>query len=98
MLTEEWGLQLQPPSPWRAGAATFAAFLLAGSVPLAPTVFMLGREAGPSFAVGCVLTGVAFFGIGYVRGRVVDRRPLASAFETLFIGGAAALVAYAVGR
>jgi VIT1/CCC1 family predicted Fe2+/Mn2+ transporter len=98
MLTEEWGLQLRPPSPWRAGGATFAAFVLAGAVPLLPTVALIHRDAAESFAVSCFLTGAAFFAIGYVRGRVVDRRPWASAVETLGIGGAAAAVAYLVGR
>jgi hypothetical protein len=32
MLTEEWGLQLEPPSPLRAGLVTMVAFLLAGMV------------------------------------------------------------------
>jgi vacuolar iron transporter family protein len=98
MLTEEWGLPLKPPSPWRAGLATFAAFVLAGLVPLAPTIFSLHREASASFATSSVLTGVTFFIIGFIRGKVVDRRPLAAGFETLFIGGTAAVAAFAVGR
>jgi VIT1/CCC1 family predicted Fe2+/Mn2+ transporter len=98
MLTEEWGLQLRPPSPWRAGAATFAAFVLAGTVPLLPSLVLVQRDAAATFGMSCFLTGAAFFAIGYARGRVVDRRPWASAVETLGIGGAAAAVAYLVGR
>jgi VIT1/CCC1 family predicted Fe2+/Mn2+ transporter len=45
-----------------------------------------------------VLTAVAFFAIGVIRGRIVDRRPLAAGVETLLIGGSAALLAFAVGR
>jgi len=98
MLREEWGLQLHPPSPWRAGLATLAAFVLAGLVPLAPLFIMIGRQANESFAASSLLTGVTFFAIGLVRGRVVERRPLAAGLETLAIGGSAALVAYLVGR
>jgi VIT1/CCC1 family predicted Fe2+/Mn2+ transporter len=44
------------------------------------------------------LTGLAFFAIGVIRGRIVDRQPLAAGIETLLIGGAAAVLAFAVGR
>jgi len=98
MLTEEWGLQLTPPTPWRAGLATFAAFVLAGMVPLGPVMVALGRHAEDSFFWSAAFTGVVFFIVGYVRGRVVDRRPLAAGVETLLIGGSAAAVAYIVGR
>jgi VIT1/CCC1 family predicted Fe2+/Mn2+ transporter len=98
MLTEEWGLQLQPPSPWRAALATFAAFVFAGMVPLLPLVVLLRRPVSESFTISAVLTGVTFFAIGLVRGRVVDRKPLVSAFETLAIGGSAAAIAYLVGN
>src|SRR5262245_42095693 len=97
MLTDEWGLQLQPPSPWRAAIATMCAFVLAGLVPLAPLVVLMQRRAGESFAASAVMTGITFFAIGVVRGRVVDHRPWASGVETLLIGGAAALVAFLVG-
>jgi vacuolar iron transporter family protein len=97
MLTDEWGLQLQPPSPWRAAVATLCAFVLAGLVPLAPLVVLMQRRASESFAASAVMTGVTFFLIGIVRGRVVDQRPLVSGVETLLIGGSAALVAFLVG-
>jgi VIT1/CCC1 family predicted Fe2+/Mn2+ transporter len=98
MLTEEWGLQLQPPSPWRAGLATLAAFIAAGLVPLLPTLLFLSQHASQTFVASSALTGVAFFAIGVIRGRIVERQPLASGVETLLIGGAAALLAFAVGR
>lgn len=98
MLTEEWGLQLTPPSPWRAGLSTLVAFVLAGLVPLAPVMFAVGGHASGTFAWSAVLTGVTFFLVGCFRGIVVDRRPWAAGFETLLIGGAAASVAYAVGK
>ena len=98
MLTEEWGLQLQPPSPWRAGAATMAAFILAGLVPLLPVLVMLDRRADETFAASSLVTGITFFTIGIFRGRTVNRPPLWSGMETLFIGGAAAVVAFAAGR
>jgi vacuolar iron transporter family protein len=97
MLTDEWGLQLQPPSPWRAAVATLAAFILAGLIPLAPMVVLMDHRANESFGVSAMLTGATFFAIGVVRGRVADQRPLASGLETFLIGGSAALVAFLVG-
>jgi VIT1/CCC1 family predicted Fe2+/Mn2+ transporter len=98
MLTEEWGLQLTPPTPWRAGLATFAAFVLAGLVPLGPVMVALSLQAEETFLWSAAFTGIIFFVVGYIRGRVVERRPLAAGLETLLIGGTAAAVAYVVGR
>ena len=98
MLTEEWGLQLQPPSPWRAGLATLAAFIVAGLLPLLPTMLFVSQQSTHTFVASSVLTGFAFFAIGVIRGRIVDRQPLAAGIETLLIGGAAAVLAFAVGR
>jgi vacuolar iron transporter family protein len=98
MLTEEWGLQLQPPTPWRAGVATMAAFLLAGLIPLVPTFVWFGSQANETFVASSLLTCVTFFVIGLLRGRVVNHRPWAAGIETLFIGGSAAALAYIVGR
>jgi vacuolar iron transporter family protein len=98
MLAEEWGLQLDPPSPWRAGLATLFAFVLAGLIPLVPTMLWMGKHANETFAASSLLTGITFFAIGVVRGRVVDRRPLVAGFETLLIGGSAAILAFIVGR
>lgn len=98
MLTEEWGLRLNLPSPFWAGAATMAAFVLAGLVPLIPLVFALQQPANDSFPLSSLLTGATFLGIGIARGRTLGQPPLWSGLETLFIGGSAAAVAYFVGR
>ena len=98
MLTEEWGLQLQPPSAWKAASATAAAFVLAGSIPLIPILILLRGSASDAFVASSVLTGITFFAIGVLRGRVADENPLSTGFETLSIGGLAAFVAYAVGK
>ncbi len=97
MLTEEWGLRLDPPSPWKAGMATFVAFLLAGMIPLLPAIVNLHGHADITFFYSSIFTGVTFFVIGIIRGRVIDGRPLIAGFETFAIGGGAALVAYLVG-
>ena len=98
MLTEEWGLQLQPPTAWKAAFATAAAFVLAGSVPLIPILVLLRGAASDAFVASSILTGITFFAVGVLRGRVSDENPIVTGLETLFIGGSAAIVAYVVGN
>jgi VIT1/CCC1 family predicted Fe2+/Mn2+ transporter len=98
MLTEEWGLRLETPSPWQAGLTTFGAFLLAGAVPLIPAVINLNGNANVTFLYSSIFTGVTFFLIGVIRGRVLDGKPLMAGIETFLIGSGAAAVAYLVGK
>jgi vacuolar iron transporter family protein len=97
MLAEEWKLSLHPPSAWRSGMATFAAFILAGMVPLLPALAALRGEAQGVFLYSSLLTAGTFLLVGYARGKTVDGNPWWNAAETLLIGGAAASVAYVVG-
>jgi VIT1/CCC1 family predicted Fe2+/Mn2+ transporter len=97
MLAEEWNLSLYPASPWRSGLATFSAFLLAGLIPLLPSLVALGGEAERTFLYSSLLTAATFFGVGFARGKIVNESPWSNAIETLSIGGAAATVAYFVG-
>jgi vacuolar iron transporter family protein len=83
-------------SPWSAGLATFFSFLAVGLIPLLP--FLIPVVSGESsFLVSIVLTGLGFAGIGVAKGIVLGRQIWRSSIETLFTGGAAAVVAYVVG-
>ncbi|MDZ7747493.1 MAG: VIT1/CCC1 transporter family protein [Halofilum sp. (in: g-proteobacteria)] len=95
MLTEEHGLQLSGSDPVRAGATTFAAFIVVGLVPLLPYLLPTAPEA--MFGASCVLTAAAFFGIGWAKGQRLQQPRLRSAWQTLWTGGAAAVLAYLVG-
>jgi VIT1/CCC1 family predicted Fe2+/Mn2+ transporter len=97
MITEEFGLQLDRPSPWRAGLSTFAAFVLAGFLPLLPFAVPLGIDADRLFNASAVLTGATFFLIGAAKGRIVHRSVVWSGLETLAVGAIAAVLAYLVG-
>lgn len=96
MLTEEHGLQLNGPSPLRAGLATFGAFILVGLIPLVPFLIP-GLDPHSTFFASSVVTALAFFGIGAAKGVVLERAPLRSGLETFGVGGVAALIAYGVG-
>lgn len=96
MLREEHGLEVEGVHPLRAGLWTFGAFVIVGAVPLLP--FMLpALGISLAFAISSVLTASAFFGIGFVKGMIVGGGRWRSGFETLIMGGSAALIAYFVG-
>lgn len=98
MLVEEWGLRLQPPTPWRAGLVTFAGFCLAGSIPLLPLpLISFGWSADTIFLTSAILTALAFLLIGFFRARVEQEGTVAAVVETVLTGGFAAAIAYWVG-
>ena len=88
------GLSMLEPFPFRHALATFAAFVLAGTIPLVSYVVTV-REAAFGWAVA--LTLATLFGIGAARSLVVDTRWYRAGAEMLLVGTAAAAVAYAVG-
>jgi vacuolar iron transporter family protein len=92
MLTEERGLSRRGADPLRAAAATFAAFAVAGLIPLLP--FLLSWNAALEASVA--ITAAAFFAIGVARGAVLGRPALRSGLGVLATGGAAAALAFAV--
>ncbi len=99
MVQDEHGLALEGPNGLKAAVATFIAFQLAGSVPL--VVFLLdyfspGMVSTP-FLISSLMTGVAFFGIGAVKSRFVERTWYGAGLETLVAGAAASGLAWLVG-
>jgi vacuolar iron transporter family protein len=93
MLTEEYGLPLEPRSAWKAALATFSAFAICGLIPLLP--FLFGLRA--AFALSIVLTAVVFFVIGSIKSRWSTASWWRSGISTLLVGGIAAGLAYFVG-
>lgn len=90
---EQGRLSIADEKPHRHGLATFAAFALAGAVPLlAYLVPALGV-----LAVAAVLSGVTLFVVGSLRSRFVARPWWRSGLEMLLVGGAAGACAYGVG-
>lgn len=97
MVTEEFGLRLQSPSPSRAALTTFIAFVLAGAVPLVPFCIPMNVAGPVRFLLSTAATAMTFFVIGFIKGRIVQRPGLRSGIETLAIGGVAAALAYVTG-
>jgi len=97
MLTEEWGLQLETPQPFRSGLVTFIAFFIAGSVPLVPLIALRSLPQNQIYLVSAAATALVFVLTGVFRGKIVGQPMIRSGLETLFVGGIAAAMAFVTG-
>jgi len=99
MLQEEHGMTLQDHHPGKAGFATFVAFSLIGLIPLLPYLFnwIKPGSVADAFFWSSALTAAAFLWVGAVKARFVNQSRLIGAFETVGIGGVAAVLAYGAG-
>ena len=94
MMHEELGLfKPDHDSPMRHAAATFISFAIAGTIPMLPYVFALPN----AFLSASILAGLTLFGAGASRRYFSGKSWLISGSEMLLVGGAAAVIAYAVG-
>ncbi|WP_455285136.1 VIT1/CCC1 transporter family protein [[Eubacterium] cellulosolvens] len=100
MMMEELNIMLEEKSPRMSGLATFAAFVTVGFVPLlAYVAALLSPALKPmTFLIAVVMTLVAIFIVGSARSYVTGKPWWRAGIEMTSVGGAAALVAYLVGR
>ena len=98
MMKDELGMIKEEKSPLAMGAVTYFAFVLVGLVPLMVYVwdYLIGFNADP-FLWSCILTGLAFMIIGFLKTYVTETSHLKGVMETLILGGIAAGVSYVVG-
>ena len=99
MLIEELGLLADDRNPLAIALVTFAAFVVAGSVPLLVYLAGLVVPIAPdtALATSLGLSAAALFGLGAAKVLVTDRDMLRSGAQMLIVGGLAAGVAYVVG-
>lgn len=102
MMREELGLIEDGRRPLDTAITTFSAFNAVGLIPLLPFIamFVVGSStvsAADAFTYSVVFTGVAFFLVGIVKGRIVQKPVLRSGMYTLLVGSIAATVAFSVG-
>jgi vacuolar iron transporter family protein len=91
---EAEGREVEEPFPLRHGLATFAAFLVAGTLPL--LAYLLPAQ-GNRFAIATVLTLASLFLVGASRNLVTRKGWWRSGLEMLVVGAIAAAVAYGLG-
>ena len=89
------GRRVSEPFAVRHGAATFIAFVIAGTMPL--VAYLLPIPAENRFPVATVFALLTLFAVGAARTAVVRGRWFRNGLEMLLIGALAAGVAYGVG-
>jgi VIT1/CCC1 family predicted Fe2+/Mn2+ transporter len=99
MLQEEFGLAPNDPSPLSSAFTTFISFAVFGLIPLVPYILLwLGIVENLNPVVWSAgAAGFAFFMVGGVKSRFVNKPWFFSGLETFLIGCVAAGLAYFVG-
>ncbi|MCX6350884.1 MAG: VIT1/CCC1 transporter family protein [Bacteroidetes bacterium] len=88
-------LGLEQPSRKRAYTSALTigfSYIVGGFIPLIP--YMVYKDAGKGLIASAVITLIALFVFGIIKGRYTGTKPLKSGVETLLIGGIAAATAY----
>lgn len=76
-------------------AIMFFGYFLGGMVPVLPTILLNQPEAR---IIAIISAFVGLFILGYVKGKIVDHKPLRSAVELFIIGAIATTVGLVVGN
>jgi VIT1/CCC1 family predicted Fe2+/Mn2+ transporter len=99
MMVDELNIIEEKTSPIKKGIVTFVSFGLVGFVPLIPYFIAFFSETVKAivFPLAIVLTLIAFFFVGAAKIYVTGKNWLKSGLETLLMGSAAAIIAYAIG-
>ena len=84
-------------NPAMTGSATFLSFLIFGTVPLLPFIFMESQTVGLAFYFSLTGTFIALILLGVLKWRVVGVSLYSALIEVLLVGGVAAAIAYYVG-
>ena len=97
MMKFELGIEAPEPKRARNSAITIAvSYMLGGLIPLAP--YFAFKVIHQALLASVIVTLVALFAFGYVKGHFTVAKPLKSAWQTLAIGGAAASAAFVIAK
>lgn len=95
MMRFELGLE-EPASSraWRSALTIALAYIVGGAVPLAP--YLLAHSMSAALHLSVVITLMALFIFGGLKGRLLGSAMWRSALQTVLIGGLAAAAAFAL--
>jgi vacuolar iron transporter family protein len=97
MMRFELGLETPDPKRARVSALTIGiSYIVGGLIPLSP--YILIPNITTALIVSVVVTLIALFLFGYIKGRFTGTKPLKSGLQTVFVGGVAAGVAFLLAR
>jgi len=98
MMRFELGLEKPDPSRAARSAATIAAAYIAGGlIPLAPYI-AIHHDLPRALIYSVVLTLLALFVFGWIKGRYTGVKPLRGGIQTVLVGGLAAAAAFFIAR
>ncbi len=92
-------LGLEAPDPRRAlrsAAAIAISYIVGGMIPLSP--YIVAHTVAQGLWISVLVTLIALFAFGYVKGRLTGIHPLRGGIRTVVIGGLAAGAAFALAR
>ncbi|MGD8425977.1 MAG: VIT1/CCC1 transporter family protein [Balneolaceae bacterium] len=100
MMKEELEMMKKDKSPFAMAVVTFFSFILVGLIPLLIYIldYLSASHIGHLFTSSIIMTTLAFIGIGFLKSLVNQTGKLKSITETLFLGTAAAILAYFTGN
>ncbi len=84
-------------NPFYTGFATFVSFVVFGSIPLVPFVFMSGHDPESVFYFSATSAFLALILLGFLKGSVVGTGKWQSIGEVVLVGSVAASIAFIVG-
>lgn len=84
-------------NPVYTGLATFASFLVFGTVPLLPFIFLTDASARLAFELSILGTFTALVMLGLLKWKVIGNGIVKSLVEVVVVGSVAALLAFIVG-
>ena len=98
MMRFELGLEKPDPARAARSAATIAAAYIAGGlIPLAPYI-VIHHDLQRALIYSVVLTLLALFVFGWIKGRYTGVKPLRGGIQTVVVGGLAAAAAFFIAR
>ncbi len=97
MMRFELGLEAPDPRRSRISALTIGlSYIVGGFIPLTPYIVI--PHLSTALVVSVIVTLIALFLFGFIKGRFTGTKPLRSGLQTVLVGGLAAGAAFALAR
>lgn len=97
MMKYELGLEEPEPKRARNSSLTIGiSYIIGGIIPLAP--YMFTSDSFAALLVSVVITLLALFVFGFIKGKYTGSQPFKSAWQTTLVGGLAAGFAFFIAR
>ncbi|MDB4865855.1 MAG: putative Fe2+/Mn2+ transporter, family [Cohnella sp.] len=97
MMKHELGLEEPDPKRARNSSLTIGlSYIVGGLIPLSPYVFI--QNSNTALLVSVVVTLIALFIFGFVKGKFTGSKPFKSAGQTTLVGGLAAGAAFLIAK